>query len=103
MKDYFYVNPSKMIELCKTLSGSEIKMVYAIMYCLAGTGERLFANSEKNRSTMAKIGFSKTPERISTLLSSLVKKGVINREAYGLFSLPEDLFINPNISSEINS
>jgi hypothetical protein len=95
MKDYFYLNPSKMVELSKILGNSEIKMMLGIMYCLSTTGEKWFVNNVENRSRMASIGFDKTPERISTLLGSITKKGVLKREANGVYSLPENLFIAP--------
>jgi hypothetical protein len=95
MKDYFYLNPSKMIELSKILGNSEIKMMLGIMYCLSITGEEWFVNNAENRSRIASIGFNKTPERISTQLGSMTKKGVLKREANGVYSIPEGLFIVP--------
>lgn len=96
MKDYFYLNPSKMMELSRQLTGSEIKMVYGIMYCLSDNGERWFVNNRENRAKLAEIEFDKSPEWISVVLSKLVKKGVLKREAQGVFSLVDGLFINPN-------
>lgn len=95
MKDYFYLNPSKMIEFSKILGNSEIKMMLGIMYCLSITGEKWFVNNAENRSRIASTGFDKTPERISTLLGSIAKKGVLKREANGVYSIPEGLFIVP--------
>lgn len=96
MKDYFYLNPSKMIEVSRELNGSEIKMLYAIMYCLSSGRNQWFVNNASNRKLMAEIGFDKTPERISSLLGSLAKKGILKREASGVYSLLKGLFINPN-------
>lgn len=96
MKDYFYLNPSKMIELIKQLTGSELKMLYGIMYCLVDSGEKWFVNNKENRAKLASLEFNKSPEWISIILSKLVKKGIIKREAQGVFSLKEGLFINPN-------
>ena len=95
MKDWFYLNPSKMMELSKGLEGAEIKMLYAIMYCLASTGNQLFINNPANRKLMEESGFYKTPERISGLLGSLTKKGVLTREINGVYRLPEGLIIIP--------
>lgn len=95
MKDYFYLNPSKMAELSRVLVGSEIKMLLGIIYCLSYTGDKWFINNAKNRAVIAQIGFDKTPERISALLGSMVKKCVIKRTINGVYSLPEDLFIVP--------
>lgn len=95
MKNYFYLNPSKMMEVSMKLDGAEIKMLYAIMYCLNSTGRKWFVNNVNNRKLMAEIKFSKTPERVSGLLGSMTKKGVLKRETNGVYSLPEDLFIIP--------
>lgn len=65
------------------------------MYCLSYTGDKWFVNNAENRAIIAQIGFDKTPERISALLGSMVKKGVIKRVINGMYSLPEDLFIVP--------
>ena len=95
MKDCCYLNTSKMVELSNILEGSEIKMLFAIIYCLNENGSKWFANNKINRAMIASIGFDKTPERISALLGLLVKKGVLKREANGVYSIPEDLFIVP--------
>lgn len=95
MKDYCYLNTSKMVKLSNVLEGSEIKMLFAIIYCLNENGSKWFANNKTNRTMIANIGFSKTPERISALLGLLVKKGVLKREVNGVYSISEDLFIVP--------
>lgn len=92
MKDYFYLNPSKMVELSVKLEGAEIKMLYAMMYCMSCNNSTLFINNAENRKLMQEIGFSKTPERISALLGGLTKKAVIKREVNGVYSLSDDLF-----------
>lgn len=95
MKDYCYLNTSKMVELSRVLEGSEIKMLFAIIYCLNESNSKWFVNNKISRSMIASIGFDKTPERIGILLGSLVKKGVIKREVNGIYSISEDLFIVP--------
>ena len=102
MKDYFYLNPSKMLELTKKLQGAEIKLIYGIMYCLSSSGNQLFINNAANRKTIAEMGFEKTPERISCLLGCLTKKGILKREANGVYRLVEGLFINPKEEDRIN-
>lgn len=93
MEDYFYLNPSKMMEISKKLGGSEIKMLYAMFYCMACDDRSVFINNAENRKRMAEeLDFSKTPERISSILSSLTKKGVIKREMNGVYTVPGDLF-----------
>lgn len=94
MKDYFYLNPSKMVEFNKVMDGSDIKMLLGIMYCLSETGNEWFVNNAKSREMLKEIGFDKAPERISNILGSLTKKGIITRISNGVYSLPEDLFIN---------
>lgn len=95
MHDYCYLNTSKMVELSEKLEGSEIKMLFAIIYCLNDSDSDWFVNNIENRRKLAQAGFDKTPVRISTIIGSMVKKGVLKREANGVYSVPEDLFIVP--------
>ena len=95
MKEYFYLNPSKMVELSRQMVGSEIKLLLGMMYCISNSDNKWFVNNAENRSRIAQLGFDKTPERFSAILGSLAKKGIIKREANGVYSLPEDLFIVP--------
>ena len=93
MEDYFYLNPSKMMEVIKKLGGSEIKMLYAMFYCMSCDDRDVFINNAENRKRIAEeLDFDKTPERISSILSSLVKKGVIKKEMNGVYTVPDDLF-----------
>jgi len=93
MKDYFYLNPSRMVEVTRKLGNGELKMLWAVIYCLATTGEPVFINNARNREIMAEGGFARTPERTSALLSFLVKKGILKREANAVFSVPKGLFM----------
>ena len=95
MKDYFYLNPSMMMDLTLKfkLKGAEIKLLLAIMYCLAETNSTIFINNKENREKMKEIEFNKAPEWISSLLSSLTKKGVLKREANAVYRLPNNLFL----------
>jgi hypothetical protein len=95
MKDYCYLNTSKMVELSEKLEGSEIKMLFAIIYCLNESDSDWFINNAENRAKIAHAGFSKTPERFSAILSTMAKKGILKREASGVYSMPEGLFIVP--------
>lgn len=95
MHNYCYLNTSKMVELSRELEGSEIKMLFAIIYYLNSSESDLFINNAESRNMLAGIGFSKTPERFSAILSSMVKKGVIKREVNGVYSILEELFIVP--------
>lgn len=95
MKDYFYLNVEEMIKLFHSLKGAELKMIYAMMYCMSSQNSKLFINNSENRKIMEDIDFNKTPERISSLLSTLCKKGIIKREVNGVYSLPDNLFFIP--------
>ena len=94
MKNYYYLNTTKMVEISMKLDGSEIKMFLAIIYCLNESISGWFVNNRANRSRIAQTGFDKTPERFSAILGSLTKKGVIKREANGIYSIPDELFID---------
>ena len=95
MKDYFYLNPSKMMELSKKMDGSEIKVLLLIMANMSDTHNSVFINCKESREMFASMGYAKTPERISSVLSSMVKKGIIVRKGQGIFALPDMLFIDP--------
>ena len=97
MEDYFYLNPSKMLELSRELTGSEMRVLLAMMYCMASSDTDIFINNRKNREKMEEVDFKRSPERICLILSSLVKKEILKREATGVYRLPENLFI---LSSE---
>ena len=92
MKDYFYLNVEEMVRISRTLKGAEIKMLYAMMYCVSKQETKLFINNAESRKLMKDLDFDKTPERISALLGTLVKKEVIKREINGVYSLPDSLF-----------
>lgn len=74
MKDYCYLNTAKMVELSEKLEGSEIKMLFAIIYCLNESDSDWFINNVENRAKIAHADFSKTPERFSAILSAMTKK-----------------------------
>ena len=94
-QDYCYLNINKMVELSNKLEGSEIKMVFAIIHCLNNSESDMFINNAETRNRVAELGFSKTPERLSAILGSLTKKGVLKRELNGVYSILEDLYIVP--------
>jgi hypothetical protein len=94
-QDYCYLNIDKMVELSNKLDGSEIKMIFAIIHCLNNSESNLFINNAENRNRIAKLGLYKTPERFSSILGSLTKKGVLKRELNGVYSISENLYIVP--------
>jgi hypothetical protein len=95
MHDYCYLNASKMLELSKIMDGSEIKMLFAILYCFNNTDSEWFINNSENRRLIAELGFNKTPARFSAILGSMVKKGILKREANSVYSIPRELYIVP--------
>ena len=95
LADYCHLNMTKMLELSPVMDGSEIKMLFAIMYCLNESDNNWFVNNAETREKIAQMGFAKTPERFSAILGSMVKKGILNRVTNGVYSLPENLYIVP--------
>ena len=95
MQDYCYINPSKMLEMSKTLDGSEIKMLFAVIYYINNTDSEWFINNAESRRMFAELGFSKSPARFSAILGSMVKKGVLERKANSVYNIPEELYIVP--------
>ena len=71
------------------LSTAELKMFFAVLNYLNTQGKKVLVHNVGFRDFLASIGFSKTPERISTILSSMVKRGVLIKEAQGVYSLSE--------------
>lgn len=93
MHDYCYLNTSKMLELSKIMDGSEIKMLFAILYCINNTDSEWFINNPENRKLIAGLGFIKSPARFSAILCSMVKKGILKREANSVYSILRELYI----------
>ena len=86
---------AKMPELFNTLNVSELKLVFVIIHYLTSKGKNMFINNADNREYLATMGFKRTPVRISNLLSSLVHKKMLNKEGFGVYSIPEGLFYLP--------
>ena len=95
MQNYFYLNIEKMVELSRDMDGSEIKMLLGICYRLNTSNSRLFVNNALNREALAKLGLAMAPSRFCAVLGSMVKKGILKREANGVYSLLDDLCIIP--------
>lgn len=95
MQDYCYINPVKMIEMSKALDGSEIKMLFAVIYYINNTDSEWFINNVESRRMIADLGFSKSPARFSAILGSMVKKGVLEKKANSVYSIPKELYIVP--------
>lgn len=90
MKDYFYLNVPKMLDLSRKLDGSELKVLLLMIYYMSITGSSVFINCEESRSVFAQQGYDKTSERISSVLSSLVKKDIVKRKTRGVFVIADE-------------
>lgn len=87
MENAVSFNLTSMPGLFDSLNVSELKLVFVLAYYLRSKDKTVFVNSAENREWLASFGFKRTPERISNLLSSLVKRGVLVREGIGVYSL----------------
>lgn len=93
MENFAMINASKMSELIMKLSTVEGKVMLMILFYLSSNNKELLVHNASFREFLASMGFSKTPERICTILSSMVKKGVLVREGQGVYSVPGNLFL----------
>lgn len=93
MKDYALINASKMHELTMRLSTVECKVMLGVLFYLSSNDKELYINNAETREFLSSLGIGKTPERICAILSSMVKKGVLKREAQGVFSVPGNLIL----------
>lgn len=85
----------KMPELFKNLNTSELKLVLVIAYYMVDKGKDFFINNAEGREFLSSMGLKKTPVRICSLLSSLVKKGALVKEGTGVYSIPEGFLFLP--------
>lgn len=92
MKEIVSIRVEKLSDLMK-LSTAELKMFFIVLSYLNNQNKKILVNNAEFRNYLLTIGFSKTPERISTILSSMVKKGIIVRESQGVYSIAENLFL----------
>lgn len=97
MNEFALINTSKMKNLFNELSTVEFKMLLMILFYLSSNNKELLIHNADFREFLSSINFSKTPERISTILSSMTKKGILVKEAMGVYSVPEDLCLPSNV------
>lgn len=97
MNEFALINTSKMKSLFKELSTVEFKMLSMILFYLSSNNKKLFIHNANFRDFLSSVNFSKTPERISTILSSLTKKGILIKEAVGIYSVPEGMCLSSNV------
>lgn len=93
MESYGFINAEKLPMIASKLHGSELKLLLFIFSYLSSNRKQYLANNEEWRDYTASMGYAVTPERMSAVLSSLVKKGILKRELKGIFSIEEDLYI----------
>lgn len=100
MEDFALINASQMHRVFNELSTVEFKMLLMIVFYLSSNNKELLIHNAEFREFLSSVGFAKTSIRISTILSSMVKKGVLVREGQGVFSVPGNLFLPANIYKE---
>lgn len=93
MEDFALINASQMPRVFNELSTVEFKMLLMIVFYLSSNNKELLIHNAEFREFLSSVGFAKTSIRISTILSSMVKKGVLVREGQGVFSVPGNLFL----------
>lgn len=100
MEDFALINASQMHRVFNKLSTVEFKMLLMIVFYLSSNNKELLIHNAEFREFLSSVGFAKTSIRISTILSSMVKKGVLVREGQGVFSVPGNLFSSANTCKE---
>lgn len=100
MEDFALINASQMHRVFNELSTVEFKMLLMVLFYLSSNNKELLIHNAEFREFLSSVGFAKTSIRISTILSSMVKKGVLVREGQGVFSVPGNLFLPANICKE---
>lgn len=100
MEDFALINASQMHRVFNKLSTVEFKMLLMIVFYLNSNNKELLIHNAEFREFLSSVGFAKTSIRISTILSSMVKKGVLVREGQGVFSVPGNLFSPANTCKE---
>lgn len=100
MEDFALINASQMHRVFNKLSTVEFKMLLMIVFYLSSNNRELLIHNAEFREFLFSVGFAKTSIRISTILSSMVKKGVLVREGQGVFSVPGNLFSPANTCKE---
>ena len=91
MESVVSFNLASMPGLFNSLNVSEMKLVFVLAHYSCSRNKSVFVNSAENREWLASFGFKRTPERISTLLSSLARKGMLVKEGTGVYSLNKNI------------
>lgn len=93
MEEFALINASKMPKYFNILSTVEFKMLLMVLYYLSSNNKDILVNNIAFRDFLTSVEFSKTPERVCTILSALVRKKVLVREGQGVYSVSENLFL----------
>lgn len=99
MEKFALIEIERLSELLN-LSTAELKMFFVILNYLNSKDKKVLVHNAEFRKFLASMKFSKTPERISTILSSMVKKKVLIREGQGVYSVSENIFLPDNDCKE---
>lgn len=100
MENFALINASQMHRVFNELSTVEFKMLLMVLFYLSSNNKELLIHNAEFREFLSSVGFAKTSIRISTILSSMVKKGVLVREGQGVFSVPGNLFLPASACKE---
>lgn len=100
MEDFALINASQMHRVFNELSTVEFKMLLMVLFYLSSNNKELLIHNAEFREFLSSVGFAKTSIRISTILSSMVKKGILVREGQGVFSVPGNLFLPASACKE---
>lgn len=97
MNEFALINISKIKNLFNELSTVEFKMLLMILFYLSSNNKKLLIHNADFREFLSSVNFSKTPERISTILSSMTKKGILIKEVMGVYSVPEGICLPSSV------
>lgn len=101
MEKCAFINAKKLPVITKDLHGSEIKMLLLVLCYLSSSNQRFVINNKEWREHMASVNFKLTPERTSSIFSSLAKKGILKREVKGVYSVVDDLYIPAKVGQRV--
>lgn len=101
MEQAGFINGAILCKISNKLQGSELKMLMLILMYLSVNNKSFVINNEAWRKYMSDSGFSVTPERTCSLLSSLTKKDILHREGRGVYSVADNLYMPAAIGNKI--
>lgn len=103
MEDFGVINANQFLKTAMKLSNSDMKMLFVILSDMSSKNRYYIINNKEWRNYLSTVGINKSPERISIILSSLVKSGILKREGKGIYVLANKELIMPaTLYSELN-